>query len=402
MSTQLRDLKLIDLEAPSLNYDARVKSACSAFDNQMYEVIDATGVVRFIPNIMGLTDSNLVDILAWQFHVDFYDSSKSLEFRKRLVQMSIQWHITKGTYQLVKDVLDTYWPGGASLLEWFDYYDPLPPGKPPDPAPVPPPPAPPQSPVIVPAPPGTWHDRYRFRIYVDEQIIDPADEEAVLRLVEQYKPISRWPDQQGVFRANVADCSIGWTGAMLRFVIHESAAPDTERHAQTYQLSGPASGAASVDSELFSVSLPSLTTVPDAVTVTPNDGGGGGTFTPATVQLTTDAPVAQFSYKPASAGAKVISATNDGGLTNPAPVSYQVKLVATTYSLSGPASGVAGVASTPFTVALPPNTITATPVTVTPNDGGAGGTFTPASVQLYATRRERASESATFTYTPAP
>jgi hypothetical protein len=225
MSSTLRSLKLIDLCTPSINYDARIKSACSAFDNQMYQIIDATGQVCFIPNIMGLTDSNLVDILAWQFHVDFYDAADPLEFRKRLVQLSIQWHITKGTYQLVQDVLDAYWPGAATLLEWYDYYEtPRPPKPATDPPPVPPPPASPQSPPIVSAPPGTtWHDRYRFRVYIDEQVINPADEAAVLELIDHYKPISRWCE--GIFRAYASDCFIGWAGGMLRFVIHSSEAP---------------------------------------------------------------------------------------------------------------------------------------------------------------------------------
>lgn len=227
MSSMIRSSKLIDLCTPSINYDAQVKSACSSFDPQMYQIIDDTGQVIMIPSIMDIEDSNLIDILAWQFHVDFYDRSRDLEFRKNLVQMSIQWHCTKGTYALVQWVLDTYWPGGASLAEWYNYYSPLPPGKPPtDPPPVPPPPASPQSPPIVAAPPGTsWHDRYRFRVYIDNRVIDPSDEAAVLLLIEHYKPISRWCE--GIFRPTVAsDCNIGWAGAMLRFEVITSEAPN--------------------------------------------------------------------------------------------------------------------------------------------------------------------------------
>jgi P2-related tail formation protein len=220
MSSTLRTLKLIDLCTPSINYDAQVKAASGAFDQQCYEIIDDTGVVIMIPSIMGIYDSNLIDILAWQFHVDFYDATKDLEFRKNLVQMSIQWHMTKGTYALVQWVLDTYWPGAATLLEWYDYYDPLPPPL----VPPNPPYSTLQSPPIV-APVGpSWHDRYRFRIYIDQRIIDPTDEAAVLELVNNYKPISRWCE--GIFRATTSDCNIGWCGMMLRFVIRMSEAPD--------------------------------------------------------------------------------------------------------------------------------------------------------------------------------
>lgn len=209
MSTSLQTSKLIENATPSISYDVQVKSACTAFDPQMYEIIDETGQVVMIPNIMSLTDETLVDILAWQFHVDFYDQTKDLEFKKHLVQMSIVWHKTKGTVALVEEVLDTYWPGGASLTEWFEYMNPLPPN------------APQPNPGGVPAP---WHDRYRFRIVVDQEVIPAGDEAAALALIDRYKPISRWCE--GIFYARVSDAAIGWAGAMLRFINRESEAPN--------------------------------------------------------------------------------------------------------------------------------------------------------------------------------
>jgi hypothetical protein len=69
---------------------------------------------------------------------------------------------------------------------------------------------------------------------------------------------------------------------------------------------------------------------------------------------------------------------------------------ATSYSVMGPSAGVSGAASEPFTVTLANGTVASSPVTVVFSDGGAGGTFSPASVVL-----TTASPSATFTYTPA-
>ena len=202
MATTLRSSKLIEICTPSISYDAQVKAASESFDYQMYEIIDETGQVIFIPNIMGLTDPNLVDILAWQFNVDGYDTTKDLEFRKQLVQLSIEWHKTKGTVALVQHVLDLYWPGGATIAEWFDYKDPFPPNYPNAPG---------------------WHDRYRFLITVDQAVI-PADQEAqVLKLIDRYKPVSRWCE--GIFYSRISDCDIGWCGMLLRFIIRESEAP---------------------------------------------------------------------------------------------------------------------------------------------------------------------------------
>jgi len=164
----------------------------------------------------------------------------------------------------------------------------------------------------------------------------------------------------------------------------------------TYTLSGPSGGNVGVPSTSFTVSLPAGGFLAAPVTITPNDGGGGGAFTPASVMLSTDSPSATFSYTPASSGAKTISTTNSGTLTDPAALTYTAMPPATTYTLTGPSSGPTSVASSNFTVALPAGTSLAAPVTITPNDGGGGGGFTPTSVILSA-----ASPSATFTYTPA-
>jgi len=171
MSATLYGERLIDKCTVSIAYDKQVQSACFAFEPQMIEIITDTDQVVMIPNIMNIQDENLIDILAWQFHVDFYDRSRPLEFRRKLVQMSIRWHKTKGTRALVQEVLDTYWPGAATLQEWFEYRYPLPPGQP-DP---------------------NWHDRYRFRIFLDQGLIpDAATQDQVLQLIDRFKPVSRW------------------------------------------------------------------------------------------------------------------------------------------------------------------------------------------------------------------
>jgi hypothetical protein len=164
--------------------------------------------------------------------------------------------------------------------------------------------------------------------------------------------------------------------------------------ATAYSLSGPSSGRISVASTNFTVALIGGGGVASPVTVTPSAGGGGGTFTPTSVTLSTGTPSATFTYTPASYGAKTISVTNSGSLTNPANLTYTS--VAAIYALTGPSSGTVSVASTNFMVALPPGAVVIGTVTVTPSDGGGGGTFTPTTVGL-----TTAAPSATFTYTPA-
>jgi hypothetical protein len=98
-----------------------------------------------------------------------------------------------------------------------------------------------------------------------------------------------------------------------------------EQVTASYTLSGPSSGIVGVASANFTVALTAAGSAvmgAGTLTVTPSDGGGGGTFTPATVNLTAASPSATFTYTPASTGAKTISTTNNGGLTNPRSLPY--------------------------------------------------------------------------------
>jgi hypothetical protein len=192
------------------------------------------------------------------------------------------------------------------------------------------------------------------------------------------------------------------------FTIQLSGAPDSGNYflqwavagaptgggATTYGLTGPTSGYSGIASSSFTVALPVGTTVAGPVTVTPHDGGAGGSFAPTTIMLTTAAPSGAFTYTPSSAGVKTISTTNNGALMDPTALSYTSILF--TYTLTGPTTGVVGVASTNFTVALAAGVTVSGTVTITPADGGGGGSFSAATVSL-----TNAAPSATFTYTPS-
>jgi hypothetical protein len=114
-------------------------------------------------------------------------------------------------------------------------------------------------------------------------------------------------------------------------------------------------------------------TLPGPVTLTPSDGGAGGTFRPETHPITPDRPYACFQYRPApgATGSIPLSLANDGGLTDPAPLTFTVvgtAPTATGYTFSPPTSGPVGGESAPFPLALSP------PGSALPSsfDGGGG------------------------------
>lgn len=145
---------------------------------------------------------------------------------------------------------------------------------------------------------------------------------------------------------------------------------------------------------VFTVFLPGESTLSGTAIITPSDGGAGGAFNPSTVTLSVLNPVATFTYTPSTYGFRSITAGNNRGMANPPQVGFTS--TASTYTLSGPASGYEGLPSGAFTVQLPVGASISGVLTITPNDASNGGTFTPATVQI-----STSSPSATFTYTAA-
>jgi lysophospholipase L1-like esterase len=176
-------------------------------------------------------------------------------------------------------------------------------------------------------------------------------------------------------------------------VVIDNVAASTISAATALTLSGPSSGFTGA-SATFTVSTNG--TLSAGVTVTPNDGGAGGTFSPTTVTLGPTGIPVSFVYTPSINGTISLSLTNNSSLTNPSSLTYTVAPppAATALTMTGPTTSASAATSAPFTVTAN-GQITGT-LTVTPNDGGAGGTFSPATLSMSGYQ-----PSATFVYIAA-
>ncbi|WP_221223413.1 glycoside hydrolase family 30 beta sandwich domain-containing protein, partial [Acetobacter oeni] len=135
-----------------------------------------------------------------------------------------------------------------------------------------------------------------------------------------------------------------------------------------------------------------------AITVTPASTLAG-VFSPATVSIPAGSTAAvTCTFTPSASGTATISTTNSGSLTDPASVTLTVSAEAvpsTAFTLTGAATGTVGIAQT---LTLTPNNNGPTTATiVTLSDGGAGGTFSPATVTFAA----GSATAETATYTPS-
>lgn len=140
---KLTELTLLALQTAYMQRDLTTQGMCAAMQGELREVAFNTYGLLMYQALAPTQDSPfydadkdkgfafklkdtpfgnaLLDELAWQFHVDFYDKSANFHRRKELVRKAIIFHRTKGTPQAVIDLLNTVFPSNTQLYEWFQY-----------------------------------------------------------------------------------------------------------------------------------------------------------------------------------------------------------------------------------------------------------------------------------------
>jgi len=111
------------------------------------------------------------------------------------------------------------------------------------------------------------------------------------------------------------------SGMSIILMIHVSGGVS----APSYGVTGPSTGVALAASTNFTVTGANLT---GPVIVTPASDDPGGSFTPTSVTVAPGDLVKNFTYTPdGSLGPHNLSCTNNGGLSNPAGIAYEVTAV---------------------------------------------------------------------------
>ena len=119
MSKSIDEVTLLELLPENLRSDLDIIAASQAIDQEF------SLLVQSINNCFTFVDidnanSEVVNLLAAEMHVDFYDESLPLESRRAIVKNAYIYHFTKGTPFAVKQlIIDIF--GQGELIEWFDY-----------------------------------------------------------------------------------------------------------------------------------------------------------------------------------------------------------------------------------------------------------------------------------------
>lgn len=99
----LQNLNLIELLPTSIASDETIKNICTSIVGRLKLINEKAELVLLLPRLDQLPET-LVDELAWQYHVDFYDYAADINKKRALVRKAIDWHRRKGTPAAVEEV----------------------------------------------------------------------------------------------------------------------------------------------------------------------------------------------------------------------------------------------------------------------------------------------------------
>lgn len=146
MSKYLGSTPFRDLLVHSIAADPTMKAAADALDAALLKSVRAipdvllfarlandSGFVTPVPMLPALTrlsdlsgglaelPESVLDMLAWQLHVEGYEAAVDMQAKRELIQGSLLLHRRKGTPWAVTNALKTALRLPTELTEWFNY-----------------------------------------------------------------------------------------------------------------------------------------------------------------------------------------------------------------------------------------------------------------------------------------
>lgn len=116
---ELKDNALQRILPNSISGDATVKDIVQAISGRLVQLGSQAELVLLLPRLKKLPEE-IVDELAWQYHVDFYDVAADITKKRELVRKAIARHRYKGTPAAVEEVCSAAFDT-AEVVEWYEY-----------------------------------------------------------------------------------------------------------------------------------------------------------------------------------------------------------------------------------------------------------------------------------------
>ncbi len=120
MIKDVQSLSLADILPQNLMADKQVAAVAQTLDAKFQAVTADIVKVLLLPRLDELSE-DIIDLLAWQWHVDFYEPvGMDIDTKRRLVRESIGWHRIKGTRAAVEKMIHAVYQSGT-VEEWPEY-----------------------------------------------------------------------------------------------------------------------------------------------------------------------------------------------------------------------------------------------------------------------------------------
>jgi len=104
---------------PSITGDGKIQALAEAFERELkkiYELVETPAILSRIDEL----PEEVLDLLAWQFHVEGWELASSVEEKRNLIKRAIELHRYKGTKWAIKKVLEALHLSGE-IKEWYEY-----------------------------------------------------------------------------------------------------------------------------------------------------------------------------------------------------------------------------------------------------------------------------------------
>jgi len=83
------NISVLDLMPPNLKEDPDLVAAAKSLDKEFSITVNQVNKCILLPNVDDITDEKLLDLLAWQTHLDYYDTSLPIETKRELWRNTI-------------------------------------------------------------------------------------------------------------------------------------------------------------------------------------------------------------------------------------------------------------------------------------------------------------------------
>ena len=91
----LENISLLDILPENLSADKKINAAAKALDAELQKLTRDTAEAILLARLDELPE-DVLDLLAWQWHVDFYEPlGMDAETKRKLIKNSIAWHRIK-------------------------------------------------------------------------------------------------------------------------------------------------------------------------------------------------------------------------------------------------------------------------------------------------------------------